>query len=69
MLTKQDRQKNKSKIYVNFSVEYLREGEEDPRNGFVNAESEEHARELFMQILDHQGTKAEILSIKEEEEY
>ena len=69
MLSKKVRLKNKAKIFVNFCVEYLREGEEDPRTGYVNAESSEHARELYERILDHQGFSAEILKIEEEDDF
>jgi hypothetical protein len=69
MLTKTDRQKNKAKIFLNYRVEYLRDGEEDSRQGYVNAESWDHAKKLYEQILDHQGFKAKILSIEEEDTY
>lgn len=69
MLSKTDRQKNKARIFVNYRVEYLRDGEEDSRDGYVNAESPEHARELYEQILEHQGFPAKILKIEEEDDF
>jgi pentatricopeptide repeat protein len=69
MLTKEQRQNNKNSILLNFKVVYQRKGDDDTREGYINAHEEEEAMTMFKQMLEHQGIEADIHSIKEEEEY
>lgn len=68
MLTKEQRLKNKSNILMNFKVTFQRKGEDYTREGYVNAHDEEEAEAMYIEILEHQGVEAEIVSIKEEED-
>jgi pentatricopeptide repeat protein len=54
---------------LNFKVVYQRKGDDDTREGYINAHEEEEAMTMFKQMLEHQGIEADIHSIKEEEEY
>jgi hypothetical protein len=69
MLSKDDRQKNKSNILMNFLIVYQRKGEDYTRDGYINAHDEKEAEARFIEMLEHQSIEAEILSVKEEEDY
>lgn len=64
MLNKRDRMKNKSGIFANYQVEYTVEGDEIVRERYFNANSEEHAREMFEAMMQRQNIQAEILEVK-----
>ena len=66
MLNKRERMKNKSGIFANYQVEYTLEGDEVVRERFFNANSEEHAREMFEAMMRRQNIEAEILSVKKD---
>lgn len=66
MLTKKDRLKNKSGIFANYRIEYTLEGDNVERERYFNAQSEEHAREMFEAMLERQNQSAEILAIAED---
>jgi hypothetical protein len=64
MLTKRDRIKNKSAIFVNYRIEFTHEGDDIVRVRYFNAQNEEHAREMLKEMLDRQNITAEILTVK-----
>ena len=65
MLTKRDRIKNKSGIFINYRIEFTHEGEDISRERYFNAQSEEHAREMLNEMLERQNITAEIHSVEE----
>lgn len=69
MLTKEQRLKNKSKIFPSYKVVYQRKGEDYTRDGYVNAPDEEEAGAMFLEMLENQNIEAEIVSVKEEDDY
>ena len=64
MLTKRDRIKNKSGIFINYRIEFTHEGEDITRERYFNAQSEEHAREMLQEMLERQNINAEILTVE-----
>ncbi|MBT3471140.1 MAG: hypothetical protein HOD72_02240 [Opitutae bacterium] len=64
MLTKRDRIKNKSGIFMNYRIEFTYEGDDILRERYFNAQSEEHAREMLKEMLERQNINAEILSVE-----
>jgi hypothetical protein len=64
MLTKRDRIKNKSGIFLNFRIEFTHEGDDILRERYFNAQSDEHAREMLKEMLDRQNINAEILTVE-----
>ena len=65
MLTKRDRIKNKSGIFINYRIEFTHEGDDITRERYFNAQSEEHAREMLNEMLERQNITAEIHSVEE----
>jgi len=63
MLTKRDRIKNKSGIFANYRIEFTRNGGELVLERYFNAQSEDHAREMFDEMVKLQDIEAEIHSI------
>jgi len=66
MLTKSDRLKNKSGIFSNYRIEYIHEGDEIVRERFFNAQSEDHALEMFQDMLKSQNLSGEVQLIEED---
>ena len=66
MLTKKDRLKNKSGIFANYRIEYTHEGDDVERERYFNAQSEEHALEMFQEMLERQNLSAEVLKVEED---
>lgn len=66
MLTKRDRIKNKSGIFANYRIEFTRDGGELVLERYFNAQSEDHAREMFEEMVKMQNIVAEIHSISED---
>ena len=65
-LSRSDRLRNKSAIFANYRIEFKNEGDDVVRERYFNAKSEQHAQEMFQEILKRQNVQAEILSIKVE---
>ena len=65
-LSRSDRLRNKSAIFANYRIEFTNEGDDVVRERYFNAQSEQHAQEMFQEMLKRQNVQAEILSIKVE---
>lgn len=65
-LSRSDRLRNKSAIFANYRIEFKNEGDDVVRERYFNAQSEQHAQEMFQEMLKRQNVQAEILSIKVE---
>ncbi len=66
MLTKKDRLKNKSGIFANYRIEYAHEGDDVVRERYFNAQGEDHAREMFQEMMERQNISAEIHLVEED---
>ena len=63
MLNKRERMKNKSGIFANYRVEYTLGGDEIVRERYFNAQSEEHAQEMFEDMMRRQNMESVVLSV------
>ena len=63
MLNKRDRMKNKSGIFTNYRVEFTLGVDEVVRERYFNAQSEEHAQEMFEDMMRRQNMEVEVISV------